>query len=337
MHSRADTTGAVIDPTGSFAIGDPLRGAGAGSSSFSPVPGDRPASSIAGQEVGAWFDERVGPLVGAECDECAAGEWVRADAVPGDDELAAVERRLARADGAPPRTALTIMVGWWCGYLASVIAAGVIRDGILLRVARPGALEVLRHPDGWLGDARPIAPGVAVAEGHPWCGRPGVETVFGSDVVRAEALDEIRRACGPALEAIARRSRRGRAGLWAQVADSVGWTARSLHDASPGVDPQAAIAATRRLLDTSGAPWRQTPNLWTADLAGRPGIVTHRGSCCLYYQCDLAAAAERHEPDPEYVARFGHDDPNYCTTCLHREPGAVEARLRFHREQEDRT
>jgi hypothetical protein len=298
------------------------------------VPGDGPPSPAAQRDVRAWFDERVRPLLAEDAQAASGQAWLPATFVPGEDELEALERQLARADGAPPRTAMTLVVGWWPGHLAAVVALGAVRDGVLVRAARTGVLEVLRHPDGWLADTRLAEVAVAVCAGHPWAGRPGVEVLADRSALLAEAVAEIERAGAPVLEAVAARSRRGRAGLWAQVADGAGWTARYLQDASPTVDPQAAIAATRELLDTAGAPWRQTPVHWIAEMAGRPEVVTHRGSCCLFYQCDHGAAEERHDPDPEVVARFGGDGPRYCVTCLHRDPADVEARMRFHRERE---
>jgi len=298
--------------------------------------GDAPPSPAARGDVRAWFDERVRPLVNEAAQLCAGGAWLPARTVPSDDELAAVERRLARTDGAPPRTAMTYLAGWWPGYLGSVVAAGAVRDGVVVRASRPGVLEVLVHPEGWPGDARLAAPAVAVAARHPWAGRAGVEVLADGqgDGLAAEAAAEIRRAGEALVEALARRSGRGRIGLWAQVADCVGWTAAELRRVAAEVDPQAAIHATRALLDAPGAPWRQTPDLWTAEMAGGREIVTHRGSCCLHYRCDHDAAEERHDPDPAVVARFGDQGPRYCSTCLHRHPAEVEARRRFHRERE---
>ena len=70
-----------------------------------------------------------------------------------------------------------------------------------------------------------------MAAGHPWCGRRGVETLPDRASLQVEAIAEIARTCTPVIELLATRSRRGRAGLWAQIADSIGGAAYSLHDA----------------------------------------------------------------------------------------------------------
>ena len=125
---------------------------------------------------------------------------------------------------------------------------------------------MLRHPHGWCADARLGADAeVAVAAGHPWCGRPGVETLPDRASLEAEAIAEIARACTPIIEVLATRSRRGRAGLWAQIADSVGGAAHSLHDAEPQIPTDTVIGATEQLLHAPGAPWKQTPDFWLAD------------------------------------------------------------------------
>jgi len=125
-----------------------------------------------------WFAERVRPLVGGEAEDFVDGTW----GGPGDGlssgELDAVVSRMRRCDGAPERATLTLMAGWNAGYVAWVIASAMLRDGVLVRASRPGVLRALRHPDGWCTDARLGADAeVAAAAGHPWCGRPGVETL----------------------------------------------------------------------------------------------------------------------------------------------------------------
>ena len=158
---------------------------------------------------------------------------------------------------------------------------------------------MLRQPGGWCADARLGADGeVAVAAGHPWCGRPGVETLPDRASLEAEAIAEIVRAYTPIIEVFAMRSRRGRAGLWAQVADSVGGTAYALHDAEPQIPTGTVIGATERLLHAPGAPWTQTPDLWLADAESGPVIIKHRGSCCLYYRFDTDAGEEQ-PPQPD--------------------------------------
>jgi hypothetical protein len=288
-----------------------------------------------------WFAQRVRPLVGDEAEDCADGAWGGLGDGLSSDELDAVVTRMRRCAGAPERATLTMMVGWNAGYVAWALASAVLRDGVLVRASRPRALSVLRHPDGWCADARlGVAAEVAVAAGHPWCGRPGVETLPDRAALEAEAIAEIVRACTPIIDVLATRSRRGRAGLWAQIADSVGGAAYSLHDAEPQIPADTVIGATERLLHAPGAPWKQTPDLWLADAEGGPVLIKHRGSCCLYHRFDPAAreeqAPEEEEPDAAhlaYVARFGDEPPHYCATCLFRKPADVEARMVFHAER----
>lgn len=288
-----------------------------------------------------WFAERVRPLVADHAEDCADGTWGDVGDGLSDSELDAIVERMRRCDGAPERATLTMMAGWSAGYVAWVVSSAVLRDGVLVRASRPGALGVLRHPDGWCGDARlGDDVEVAVAAGHPWCGRSGVETLHDRAALEIETIAEIFRACAPIIEVLATRSRRGRAGLWAQIADGIGSSALSLHDAEPQIAPHAAISATERLLQTAGAPWKSTPSFWLADADGGPVVVQHRGSCCLYYRCDPDAREDpppEEEPDAEHLAyleRFPDDGPAYCSTCLFRKPDDVEARMVYHAERE---
>jgi hypothetical protein len=172
--------------------------------------------------IEAWFDERVRPLVSFRD---AGGTWgTVADGLT-DGALATIEDRMRRADGAPPRTALTILAGWRAGYLAWVLAVALLRDGVLVR---PRALRVLRHPDGWCGDACLVAAEVVVVAGHPWSSRAGVATVADRAALETEAVAEIARAGMPIVDVLARRADRGSAGMWGQVADGLGNAASSL-------------------------------------------------------------------------------------------------------------
>ncbi len=288
----------------------------------------------------AWFDERVRPLVFREAEEGAVGRWEAVEDGLTDTALAEFEERM-RDEGAPARAALTIFAGWSAGYVAGMITIGVLRDGVLVRTSRPGALRVLRHSGGWYGDVRlGAAEGVVVA-GHPWSARCDVITVADRSALEAEAIAEISRVCTPIIEAIAERSQRGRAGLWAQVADGIGSVAFLLCEVEPQIAPAMVAEATVRLLRTPGAPWKQrhVPRFWMAQTSGDPVLVQHRGSCCLFYRFepDTDAPAEDSEPDPVYAAyveRFGEEPPHYCATCLFRKPEDVEARLVFSAEYE---
>lgn len=268
--------------------------------------------------IGDWFDERVRPLVGGQAGEGGEGAWEPLADVVSDDALQELEARLLRRDGVPARAAHSMFAGWSAGYLAWTIAIGVLRDGVLVAASRPGAVLVLRHPDGYYHDVRLIDAHAYVSAAHPWAGRPDVKTLTDHAALEAEAVAEIDRVCSAVIDGIAQRSGRGRAGLWAQVADAVGDAAFSLQAAEPGIGPLDVSPSIQRLLSTPGAPWRHTPTIWIAEDGGDQVLVKHRGSCCLYYRRDPAVAEQP-----------GDEEPDYCTTCLFRSPADVEARALF--------
>jgi hypothetical protein len=246
-----------------------------------PSPAASPVSS-----AGAWFDAGVRPLV-AYSPDAEGAAWRPAEAAPTAAEMDAIADA-ARADGATPRIALTWAAGWQAGAMAMALAAGVLRDGLLLR----GGLEVLVHRGGWVADVRVDDARAAVGPASP-----------------AAFADAVAALCRPTVEALAGRSGRGRAGLWAQVADGVGWAAAAMAGAEPSRPHDEVIAAAQALLEAPGAPWRTAPGLRTASTVQGPVLVVHRGSCCLAYRCETT-------PPPEY-----------CDTCLFREAADVTARV----------
>jgi hypothetical protein len=186
---------------------------------------------------------------------------------------------------------------------------------VLVAASRPGAVLALRHPDGYYQDVRLIGAHAYVSAAHPWAGRPDVETLTDHAALEVEAVAEMDRVCSAMIDAIAQRSGRGRAGLWAQVADAMGDAAFSLQAAEPGIGPPDVSPSIQRLLSTPGAPWRHSPTMWIADDRGDPVLVKHRGSCCLYYR-----------RDPDLAQQPGDEAPDYCSTGLFRSPADVEAR-----------
>jgi hypothetical protein len=280
-----------------------------------------------------WFDERVRPLVAGEAEDCAAGTWGDLHDGLTDEALAELVALMAE-DGAPARAALTIFADWSAGYLAQIIAVGVLRDGVLVRLAQPGALRVLRDPKGWYEDVCLAHASAIVAADHPWAHRDDVAVVADQAALELAAIAEIVEACTPLVDAIATRSGRGRAGLWAQVADGVGYVPHLLGDLAPPVGARVAAAATARLLATPGAPWKHVPRFWMAESSENPVLVTHRGSCCLYYRWERPAGDEPAEEALDavhraYRERFGDDAPHYCSTCMFRKPDDVQARVVF--------
>jgi hypothetical protein len=288
---------------------------------------------LADTTIETWFDERVRPLVRYEPENCCGGRWGSVVSGLDDHALDAVEERMRRYEGAPARTALTILVGWRAGYLASVIALGLLRDEILVA---PATLRVLRSPDGWCADVRlDHGARALVAAEHPWSSRADVTTVRDRAALEAEAVAAIGRACAPVVDVLARRARRARAGMWAQVADGLGNAALALVQAEPQMAPCRVARETERLLRAPGAPWKHVPQLWTAEAGGEPVLVKQRRSCCLSYRCDRTACEQpdSEAPEPAFLARFGHELPHYCDTCPFRSPADVEARALFRAER----
>jgi hypothetical protein len=260
---------------------------------------------------------------------CVDGRWGSPTDGLDDEALALIEDQMRRTEGAPQRTALTILVGWRAGYLASVIALGLLRDGILVD---PATLRVLRSPDGWCADAclGHDARALVVA-GHPWTSRANVTAVLDYAALEVAAVAALGRTCAPIVEALACRAGRARAGMWAQVADGLGNAALALVQAEPQMAPCSIARATEHLLRTPGAPWKHVPQLWTAPVGRELVLVKQRRSCCLSYRCDPAACEQPvfEPPEPAFLARFGDDTPRYCDTCPLRSPADVEARAVF--------
>src|SRR5262249_27411809 len=150
------------------------------------------------------------------------------------------------------------------------------------------AVELGWSVDGWVQAVRIEAPAITVA-GDP-------------DLLVAG----IASWCAPVVETLA-PERRGRVPLWGQVADAVGNGTLMLARSAPGADPVRWISATERLLACPSAPWRTAPQLWTAPFEARQLVVCRRGSCCLYYRHDEPTEQSVIEPDPDYLARFGHE------------------------------
>ncbi|WP_217924155.1 (2Fe-2S)-binding protein [Miltoncostaea oceani] len=265
-----------------------------------------PAAPPAPPDPAAWFDARVRPLaVHGPAGDDATDTWIPVGAPPSEGTLATIEERAAAEQEAPPRVALTWAAGGLAGMAATALTVAAVRDGVVIRAG----LERPAGPEGWIRDMRLRDGVVAVGGDHPWSGAPGVghvpDGVLGRAV--AEAVVEV---CGPVVAALAARSRRGRPGLWAQVADAVGHAAAAVCAADPGRRHATVIAGVTGVLGAAGAPWPARPVLRSVPAPGGPVMVVHRGSCCLAYRCGADAA--------------------YCATCLFRPPGEVAERVVAH-------
>lgn len=274
---------------------------------------------MSGSPATAWFDERVRPLVRYSTGDGA--EWIPFGRIAETAALERIEESQRRGAGAPAKVALTTAAGWTAGYVTAALAIGLLRDGALLKLSAATGPMALRDPGGWLCDLRVEDAPLLVAADHPFAGRPGVEVV---DDPAADFGTEVARVCGPWVTALATRSKRSATGLWAMAADAVGTATNTLAVADDTRSPDAWIAAAEPLLAADGTPWRKEPKLWTFETPnGLKGVVQHRTSCCLWYRCNPDDA-----DDPEAARLEIVEEPNYCSTCLFRDPADIDARAR---------
>lgn len=274
---------------------------------------------MARTEAATWFDERVRQLVRYPTGDGA--EWIALDRVVEPAALERIEQTQRRGAGAPAKVALTTAAGWTAGYVTAALAVGLLRDGVLVRLSEASAAAVLRDAGGWLADVRFEDAPREVAAGHPLAGAPGVAVV---DDPAAGFGAEVAAVCGPWITALAARSRRSANGLWAMAADAVGTVTGTIAGADDTRSAEAWIAAADALLAGPGTPWRKTPTIWAVETAaGDPAVVQHRTSCCLWYRCDPDDA-----DDPAAARAEITEVPNYCSTCLFRDRGDIDARAR---------
>jgi hypothetical protein len=279
-------------------------------------------------DVPAWFADRVRPVAAPYPGYCAGGRWTTVEGAVADDAMAGIEDAQRRQSGAPPRAAAMFTAGWAVGLMAAAIAVGVVRDGVLVHPSDE-ELELLQIRGGYCGDVRIADVPVSVAAGHAWAGRDGVRAVGGHDRLETAAIATIAGLGEGAVAALGERARLGHPGLWAQAAETAAAALLRLSAFEP-VAPDELQAVTKRFLARPGRPWKRTPDVWVARAGEAQVLIQHRGSCCLFYQCDPDLADEPPvRPDAEYMARFGDDEPSYCGNCLFREREDVEARTVF--------
>jgi hypothetical protein len=271
-------------------------------------------------------------------DDPAAGQprWVGvADLLAdGAAPLRAAHARLVAAGGTPPAAAAKWLVGWFAGGLAD--ASGYLLAAASAALLVPaGATRFRLHPGGWPERTDPGTAAVAVAESHPWAGRPGVRVVRDDRAVAALAVDALAPAVEPVVAACRTLARVGTSGLWTEVADRFGLAV--LHELDLPVDP-AVVDRLQEALHTPGRPWRRAPELRVAHGPDGPAYLGRKGGCCLAYRCppgpalDLDALDERLRT---WYTRFPLDDgPRYCSTCSLRDLAGCEERQRFWTAQE---
>jgi hypothetical protein len=252
----------------------------------------------------SWFDTQIRPYLRTKAAPSAV--WTDIASLGEARTIDAAERWLEENWGAPPRVAATLLASWTAGYVSAAIALGALREGVVVHLDR-ARVEVRLQEGGPPVDLRLHQAPVSVAR-EQVAAPPGASS---SNDLEADAIAVINRLCEPWIEALARRSGRGVAGLWAQVADDVGRVAVLLDD------PVRDVSRVERLLATPGARWRTKPRFWRAATENKSRLIQHRGSCCLWYRCEVA---QRPSSPAEQAG------PQYCTACLFRSSADVEAR-----------
>lgn len=267
-----------------------------------------------------WFTSRVRPFAVLHVGSPGmSGRWTTRDEVTAGNQLDAVLSHLELRRGADDRTALTCLTGWIGGPVARALAVGVVRDGVVIRLAGPDPVRLYQLSEGYV-TALAITPlSIAVGPAHPWAAYPGtappgVEVIAEQGGLQRLAVAELTRWASPLIDAFHTRSRLSRTALWGQLADSIGVLPRLLCDADTAVPAATWIERIADFLAAPGVPWRHRPTVWQADSAGEPVVVAHRGSCCLLFRAC----------PPGGVDAAG---PPYCGTCSLRSREDVERRV----------
>jgi hypothetical protein len=285
--------------------------------------------------LAAHFDVRGGPL---EPDNASTTpRWFRIEQLLAEDGaiLRRVHSRLMLEEGLPARAAATYLAGWIGGGLADAVGFGLALAGAGF-LASNDRVRWHQHPGGWMDRVDLGDPRVVVPAGHPWSGRPGVDTVDDPQIVRELTVLALVAVVTPVIDLCHSLTRVGRAGLWNEVGDSLG-TAVAFQQSVPvenEVVDSLAVAVR-----TSGVPWRARPTLRVADSANGPVYVAQKGGCCLAYTRPPSPPPNPDEVPAHfraYLERFPEEDRQYCTTCSLREFADCEARQLFWQECTER-
>lgn len=229
-------------------------------------------------------------------------------------------------------------VGWVLfGLVWAAMAISLRQASAAALLVRAEQVRFRLHPEGW-PDRCDVGPAdVAVAVGHPWAHRTDVSVVADDAELARLAVTALTRAVGPLVAAGRALAKVGSAALWAEVVDAFGLPV--LHQCDLPVFDEV-VARIHEALGAPGRPWRQIPDLRTADTPAGRAYLGRRAGCCLAYLCpeesdtDPADLDERHRAHLErFPERPG--DPRYCTTCSMSELADCEQRQVFWLELEN--
>lgn len=265
----------------------------------------------------------------------APGQIVTAaDLVADDAALLRTAHAGLVADGTPAPAAATYLTDWYAGALAGAVGYALATAGAGFVLSdSTDAVRFHLHPDGWPYRVELPARAVVLDE-HPWATRTGTDMVADQAELLARAVHGVVVAGEPIVEACHGLARVGAAGLWNEVADSLGKAVAFQHLVQP---TPAMLAILEAAVAVEGVPWKARPQLGFApsDTLG-PVHVAQKGGCCLAYTAPAEDVPSVDDPaltpyHRAYLTRFpvDPDQPRYCSTCSFRDPADTTARQVF--------
>lgn len=278
----------------------------------------------------ARFDDRE-----EEAELDAPGQVVTAAELVDDDAalLRAAHARLV-ADGTPAPAAATHLADWCAGAVAGAVGYALATTGAgFLLSDSTDAVAFHLHPHGRPYRVELPSHCVVLAD-HPWAGRGGTEIAACRSELLARTVDGLITAVRPIIKACHRTARVGAAGLWNEVADSLGKAVAFQHLVRP---TPAMLAILEAAVAVEGVPWKARPRLGFApsDTLGEVHVA-HKGGCCLAYTAPAEDVPSADDPaltpyHRAYLTRFpvDPDQPRYCSTCSFRDPADTTARQVF--------
>lgn len=270
-----------------------------------------------------------------EADLDAPGQIVTTADLVADDAalLRAAHTRLV-ADGTPAPAAATYLADWYAGAVAGAVGYALATTGAGFVLSdSTGAVRFHLHPDGWPYRVE-LPPHAVVLADHPWAIRVGTEVAPSQSELLTRTVQGLITAVQPIIDVCHRTARVGAAGLWNEVADSLGKAVAFQHLVRP---TSAMLTILEAAVAVEGVPWKAQPRLGFAssDTLG-PVHVAQKGGCCLAYTAPAEDVPSADDPaltsyHRAYLTRFpvDPDQPRYCSTCSFRDPVDTTARQVF--------